>query len=113
MNKVMLVGNVTKNPEIRTTKNGKSNARFTVAINKKEGADFIPCVAWERLADIVERFIGKGSRVGVTGHLTSGSYEKDGKKVFTLDVTVEELDLPPREKFEPQPDDGDGEDWFS
>ena len=71
-------------------------ARFTLAINrvKKDEADFISCVAFKKTAEIIEKYCHKGSQVGVTGHIQTGSYTKqDGTKVYTTDVIVDKLDL--------------------
>ena len=71
-------------------------ARFTIAINriKKDEADFISCVAFKKTAEIIEKYCHKGSSVGVTGHIQTGSYQKqDGTKVYTTDVIVDKLDL--------------------
>lgn len=91
-------GKLVKDADIRTT-NGTEPmtiARFTIAINrmKKDEADFISCVAFKKTAEIIEKYCHKGSSVGVTGHIQTGSYQKqDGTKVYTTDVIVDKLDL--------------------
>ena len=100
MNKAILVGNLTRDPEKRATQGGIPITTFTVACQKKfknedgtYGADFIKCVAWRQQADFVAKYFKKGSRIGVTGTLNSGSYESDGKKIPTLEVNVEEVEF--------------------
>lgn len=89
MNNVTLMGRLTKDPEIRTAA-GKKVARYTLAVNRgRDKADFIPCVAWERAADFAEKYLVKGSPVAVRGRLQTGSYEKNGQRVYTMDVVVE------------------------
>lgn len=70
--------------------------RFTLAVNRmnKGEADYISCVAFKKTAEILEKYCSKGSQVGVTGHIQTGSYTKqDGTKVYTTDVIVDKLDL--------------------
>ncbi len=92
------IGRLTKNPDIRVTQGEEpmTIARFTLAINriKKDEADYISCVAFKKTADIIEKYCQQGSQVGVTGHIQTGSYQKqDGTKVYTTDVIVDKLDL--------------------
>lgn len=93
MNAVALIGRLAKDPEISHTTSGTHIAKFTLAVQKegkdKEGADFIRCVAFNKTADVVERYLSKGRQIGVTGRLASYSYEgKDGNRVFGLEVNV-------------------------
>ena len=90
MNSFNGIGRLTKDPEIRSTQSGKKVARYTLAIDRQgEGADFIPCQTWEKGADFAEKFLKKGMKIGVTGRIQTGSYEKDGQKVYTTDLIVE------------------------
>ena len=98
MNKAILVGRLTKDPELRTTASGVSVCRFTVAINRRfknaEGnydADFINCVAWRQQAEFLARFFAKGRMVGLVGSIQTGSYEKDGQRVYTTEVVADEI----------------------
>ena len=98
MNKFIGIGALTKTVEVRYTKNELKVANFTIAINRevknKEGnydADFISCVAYGNLADLVSKYLDKGSRISVEGHIQTGSYEKDGKKTYTTDIVVEKI----------------------
>ena len=97
MNKVVLIGRVTKDIEVRKTNSGKSFTRFTLAVNRRgkdAGANFITCVAWEKVADVLGAYVKKGNQIGISGRIETGKYEdRDGKTVFTTDVMVEELDL--------------------
>ena len=98
MNKFIGIGALTKAVEVRYTKNELKVANFTLAINRevknKEGnydADYINCVAYGNQADLVSKYLDKGSKVSVEGHIQTGSYEKDGKKIYTTDIVVEKL----------------------
>ena len=103
MNKVQLVGRLTRDPEIRYSQgeNATATARFSVAVNRRfknsEGnydADFINCVAFGKSAEIVEKYFKKGMAIGLTGRIQTGSYtNKDGQKVYTTDVVVEETEF--------------------
>ena len=91
MNKVILLGRLVKDPEVKVTSNGKTFARFTVAVNRryvgseKHDADFIPCKAWGKTAEFVGKFFGKGDRILIEdGSINTGSYEKNGEKRFTV-----------------------------
>lgn len=98
LNKVELMGRLTKDPELRyTTGNNTAYCRYTLAVNrrfKKEGqqeADFINCLAWGKAAEFVSKYFSKGRQVVVVGRLQTGSYEKDdATRVYTTDVVTEE-----------------------
>ena len=99
MNKVILMGRLTRDPEVRYSQGEQATAiaRYTIAVDrryKKEGdpsADFIGCVAFGKLAEFAEKYLRKGTKVVVTGRIQTGSYtNKDGQKVYTTDVVVEE-----------------------
>ena len=96
MNKVILVGNLARDPELRQTPNGIPTARFTVAVSRRyqrDGqtqADFISCVAWRNTAEFVAKYFAKGRMMGVVGSLQTGRYEKDGQTHYTTDVLVDE-----------------------
>ena len=94
MNKVILIGRLTKDPELRITPSGVSVTSFTIAVNrrfKKDETDFISCVAWRQTAEFITKYFAKGSMIAVVGSLQTGSYEKDGQKHFTTDVNVDEV----------------------
>lgn len=94
MNKAILLGRLTKDVELKQTPNGVSVAKFTIAVNRrfdKENADFINCIAWRSTAEFVAKYFSKGSSIAVVGSIQTGSYEKEGQKVYTTDVNVEEV----------------------
>lgn len=98
MNKVMLMGRLTKDPELRTATTGNSLCRFTLAVDrgyKKEGeekqADFISCVAFGKTAENFSKFFAKGRMCVIAGRILTGSYEKEGQKVYTTDVVCDEF----------------------
>jgi single-strand DNA-binding protein len=100
MNSVSIVGRLTKDPDVRYTDGGTSIARFTVAVDrrfKKEGeesADFIGCIAFGKTAEFIEKYFGKGKKIGLTGRIQTGSYtNKDGQKVYTTDVIAEAVEF--------------------
>jgi single-strand DNA-binding protein len=100
MNNVSLVGRLTKDPDVRYTTNGLSIARINIAVDrqfKKEGqatADFIPCIAFGKTAEFVEKYFLKGQRIGLTGRIQTGSYEKeDGTKVYTTDIVIDNVEF--------------------
>lgn len=98
MNKCELLGRLTKDIELKYTQNdNKAVARFTLAVNRRgkdAGTDFISCIAWDKTAELLQKYCKKGSQVGIVGRMQTGSYiDKDTKKVYTTDVVVEELDI--------------------
>lgn len=106
MNNVQLIGNLTKDIELRKTQNGKSVVNFTLAVARtfnREETDFIQCQAWEKTADLLSQYCHKGSKIGVTGQIQTGSYEKNGQTVYTTTVRVNNIDLlTPRETMTAQ-----------
>ena len=110
MNEVILIGRTTKDIELQRSTSGTAIARFTVAVNRKaEGADFIGCVAFGKTAENMEKYVKKGSKIAVRGHIQTGSYtNNEGKKVYTTDViadNVEFIDTHKEEKTEEKADD--------
>lgn len=99
MNRYSGIGRLVADPNVRQSEGGLSVARYTVAIDRRskngeKEADFIPCVTFGKTAEFVGRNLVKGSQVGISGHLQSGSYvDKDGKRVYTLNVVVEDHEL--------------------
>ena len=95
MNQVALVGNLTRDVELRKTQSGKSVVSFTIAVQKRfnrEEADFVNCVAWEHTADFISNYLVKGSKVSVEGSVQSRTYEdSNGKKVFVQEVLAERV----------------------
>ena len=105
MNKVILMGRLTRDPEVRYSQNGESPmaiARFSLAVDRRgsrnsadgQTADFINCVAFGRNGEFAERYLRKGTKIALTGRIQTGSYtNKDGVKVYTTDVVVEEQEF--------------------
>ena len=99
MNRVVLVGRLTRDPDLRYTPNGVAVSNFTIACNRsfktKDGeqeADFINCVAWRKTAESLANYQKKGNMIGVDGRLQSRTYDdKDGKKVFVTEVLAESI----------------------
>lgn len=100
MNQVLLIGRLTKDPDVRYTQSQTAVARFSVAINRGKdkdgkdlGADYPNVVCFGKTAELVEKYLGKGRLVGITGKITTGSYEKDGKKYYTTDITASHIEF--------------------
>lgn len=98
INTATLVGRLTKEPELRKTQAGVSYLKFTIAVDrtkKEDGADFIMCSAWRQQADFLSQYADKGTMVGVTGHIKTGSYDDrtTGKKVFTTEVECDRVTI--------------------
>lgn len=98
MNKVVLMGRLTKDPELRfAAGSGKGVCRFTVAINrqfKRDESDFINCVAFGKPGETISEHFAKGNRIALTGNIRTGSYEaQDGTKRYTTDVVVESFEF--------------------
>ena len=101
VNRVVLVGRLTRDPELRKTQSGISYCRFTVACDRRKksdgedpGADFIGCVAWRQSADFLGSYGRKGVLVAVDGSIQTGSYtDRDGRKVYTTDVICENVQI--------------------
>ena len=99
MNRVVLVGRITKDPELKKTNNNNSVVNFTIAVNRtftnasgEREADFINCVAWNKTAENMATYLSKGSLIGVDGRIQTRSYEgNDGKRVYITEVFVDNL----------------------
>lgn len=102
MNKVTLIGRLSRNPEVRysTGQNPIAVARYTLAVDRKykrdnePTADFINCIAFGKNGEFVEKYLAKGTKIAISGRIQTGSYtNKDGNKVYTTDVVVEEQEF--------------------
>ncbi len=103
MNKVILMGRLTRDPEVRYSSgdNAMAIARYTLAVDRRfkrngddQTADFINCVAFGKSGEFAEKYFRKGTKVAVTGRIQTGSYtNKDGQKVYTTDVVVEDQEF--------------------
>ena len=101
MNRVELVGRITKDPEVKLTSSQTQYCNFTVAVDRKfkdqngeRQADFINCVAWRQTANFIGKYFHKGSKIGVCGSLQTRSYEnQNGQKVFVTEVVVDDAEF--------------------
>lgn len=97
MNKCVEIGRLTKDCEFKILEGGNSITRFTLAVQrrgKKDVADFIPCVAWNKTGELIATYCKKGAKIGVNGHLQSGSYQaQDGTTKYTIDLVVDEFEF--------------------
>lgn len=104
MNKIYIIGNLTKNPELRSTQDGTSVCGFTVAVNRQKtpknpepGADFFNVNAWRGLGESCAKYLTKGKKVCVSGRVSLRTWEKDGKHGASLEVLAEDVEfLSPR-----------------
>lgn len=109
INRVVLVGRLTKSPELRKTQNGTSVCKFTLAVNRRvtgqgqPDADFISCVAWNKIADLMLQYLNKGSLIGIEGRLQTGRFtNNNGETIYTCDVMVDSLQFLDPKKSEEQ-----------
>lgn len=101
MNKIFIVGNLTRDPELRTTQSGVAVCSFNVAVNKRMGAnaqhpeaDYFRVTAWRGLAENCQKFLAKGRKVAVTGAVSVSTYQaKDGTTKATLEVTADDVEF--------------------
>lgn len=101
MNKCVIIGRLTKEPEVKNTSNQVTVCTFTVAVDRKfkdsngqRQADFINCVAWRQTATFISQYFHKGSRIGLTGSIQTRTYEdKNGDKKFITEVVVDEAEF--------------------
>lgn len=100
INNVVLVGRLTKKPELKFTTNGTKYTQFSIAVQKKfknqsgeYKSDFISCLMWSTAAENFIKFTNKGSLVGIEGRIQTRSYDKDGKRVYLTEVVVVNFSL--------------------
>jgi single-strand DNA-binding protein len=106
MNKAILIGRLTKDPELRYTQSNTPVANFTIAVNRaytnqngEREADFINCVTWEKQAENLKKYCDKGSQVAVEGRIQTRTYDdKNGKKVYVTEVIAENIQFLDRKK---------------
>lgn len=95
MNKVILIGRLVADPELRHTQSGTAVCRYRLAVDrpvKKEGqqnVDFLNCLAWNKNAEFASRYLHKGTKIAVEGRIQTGSYEKGDVKHYTTDIIIE------------------------
>ena len=91
MNSVCLIGRLTKDVQERRTQNGTAVVSFTLAVDRRkkdDGADFISCIAWDKSAETIAKYVHKGDLFGVTGYIQTRSYEKDGRRNYATEVVT-------------------------
>lgn len=97
MNNVILMGRLTRDPELKYSQAGKAYCRFTVAVNRdfnREEADFINCLAFGKTAETIAEWLGKGRRIALQGRIQTGNYEnKNGDKVNTFEVVADRFEF--------------------
>ncbi|MSA99649.1 single-stranded DNA-binding protein [Finegoldia sp. BIOML-A3] len=107
MNNVSLMGRLTRDVDLRMTNSNLAVGRFNVAVDRKLSkekrqeaeknnqptADFIGCIAFGKMAENIATYFRKGQRIAVSGHIQTGSYEKDGQRIYTTDVVVDSFDF--------------------
>lgn len=96
MNKVILTGRLVKDIETATSQSGKTFARFSLAVNRRtrdDGADFLNCVAFGQTAENMAKYLAKGSKIGIVGRVQSGSYEKEGRKIYYVEIICDEVEF--------------------
>ena len=93
INRVILVGRLTKDPELRYTNTNIAVTTFTLAVNRfvKDEVDFIQCVAWKKNAENTSKYVHKGSLVGVDGRIQTRNYEKDGRTIYITEVICDNV----------------------
>ena len=94
MNHVTLIGNLTKDIDLRSTLNGKHVARFNIAVRRDDKTtDFPTCVAWGKTAELLEKYCPKGSKIGIEGSVQTSMYQKDGKNVYKTEINVSSVEF--------------------
>lgn len=98
INRVILVGRLTRDPELRKTQSGASVVSYTIAVNRRvqtlgqPDADFINCVAWNKTADLMAQYLHKGSLIGVEGRIQTRSYDnQQGQRVYVTEVITDSV----------------------
>jgi single-strand DNA-binding protein len=121
MNNCSLIGRLTKENDLRYSQSGTAVLRNSLAVNrkfKKDETDFINLLAFSKTAELMANHLNKGDQVGIEGHIQTGSYEKDGKKIYTTEIVVDNItfiggkkeDKPPKQntRVEDDPFSGNG-----
>lgn len=124
MNKVILLGNLTRDPEVRNTQSGKAYARLGIAVNRpfskdKDAVDFFNLMAWDKTAEFIGKYFKKGSRLLVEGRLQTSKYkDKQGNEVTSTDIVIENAEFAgggkskPKDNFGGEPIDDDDIPFF-
>ena len=100
MNTVQLIGRLTKDPDVRYSTTGTAFANFSIAIDRgkdkdgnSKGVDYPNIACFGKTAELAEKYLVKGKQVGITGRIQTGSYEKDGRKVYTTEVVADRIEF--------------------
>lgn len=98
MNTWVGIGRLVRDPEVRYTQSGKAVCRFTLAIDRRgngeKQADFIQCVAWEKIAEVISQYTGKGRKIAIEGRIQTRSYDaQDGTKRYATEVVVQSMEF--------------------
>ena len=111
MNKVIVVGRVTRDIELKYTQGGTAYTHFTLAVDRKKDkdgnkqTDFLPCTAWNKGAEVISKYVHKGDKFGVVGRLQSRQYEKNGQKLTAYGIVVDDFEfLQPRAQQTQEPE---------
>ena len=106
MNDARFTGNLTRDPEAKAMSNGKLRCTFTLAVTRpytnqqgQRDADFIQFVAYEKNAELAQKYLAKGRKILVISHVKTGSYEKDGKRIYTTEFVVDKIEFLSSEPF--------------
>lgn len=117
MNKVLLMGRLTRDPVVRYTQEGSATARYTLAVDRRSSqektADFISCVAFGKSAEFAEKYLKKGVKIALAGRIQTGSYtNREGQKVYTTDVIVEEQEFAESRKTQEEQEGAEDDNGF-
>lgn len=96
LNSVILIGRLTNNPELKQTTSGKSVVTYTLAVDRiqKGEADFISCVAWEKTAEFMSKYLKKGSKIAIQGRIQTRTYDRqDGSKAYVTEVVSDKVEF--------------------
>ncbi|RLE38176.1 single-stranded DNA-binding protein [Candidatus Woesearchaeota archaeon] len=113
INRVILSGNLVRDPELRYTQSGRPVANFTIAVNRQyrtasgdlvKSADFLRVVAWGKQAENIAEYLGKGRSITVEGRLASRSYESNGQRRYITEVVAQNVTFGPRPRSEAEPE---------
>jgi len=95
LNKIILIGRLTKDTELKMTQSGINVAKFSLAVNRKykeqEEVSFFNCVAWGRLGEIIKQYTCKGQQIAISGRLKQDRWERDGKNLSSINIVVEDF----------------------
>jgi len=96
MNSVNLIGNLTRDPELRYTSSGKAVCNLSIAVQdnyNKDKAHFLNCTAWGKTGEVIDKYFSKGTKIGITGRLSQDTWEKEGKNYSAIKVIIESFDF--------------------